>query len=163
MPRACCPVKFWNLANILRCKINLMSCSSPVLLSQSHETAKTLVLLSPSLSALPELSLNCQLHLHPEMKNNLQGQPQILSSHLKNHISWKVLPLVLIVWLILDAFNILFFVIDSTFLIVLNGNIACYRSVMSNSLWPLWNVARQLLCPLDFTGMNTGVGGHFHL
>ena len=41
------------------------------------------------------VSLDCQLHLHLEMKNNLQGQLRILSSHLKNHISWKVFPLVL--------------------------------------------------------------------
>ena len=34
-------------------------------------------------------------------------------------------------------------------------------SVGSDSLWPPWTVAHQLLCPRDSPGKNTGVGCHF--
>ena len=37
------------------------------------------------------------------------------------------------------------------------------RSVMSSSLWPHGLEPSRLLCPWDFPGKNTGMGGHFLL
>ena len=36
-------------------------------------------------------------------------------------------------------------------------------SVLSDSLWPSWTAAHQVLCPWNFPGKNTGVGCHFLL
>ena len=44
-----------------------------------------------------------------------------------------------------------------------NGFFVCVCSVVSYSLRPPGTVARQILCPWNFPGKNTGVGCHFLL